>query len=61
MILHNIGGAWGSDRLTQQVFAIWLYMGDVDNGVNAHRAWKTEFDSVGPDQVHDGIGAEPSF
>ena len=34
---------------------------DVDDWMNAHRAGKTVFDSVGPDQLCDGIGAEPSF
>ena len=36
-------------------------MGDIDNRVNAHRAGKTEFNGIGPDQLCDGIGAEPSF
>ena len=35
--------------------------GNVDNGVNTHRVWKMEFDSVGPDQLHDGIRTKPSF
>ena len=60
-ILHNIGGAWGSHRLTWQVFAIWLYAGDVNDGVNAHRVGKTQFDGIGPDQLCDGIGAKPSL
>ena len=60
-ILHDVGGARGSHRLTREAFAIWLYAGDVDNGVNAHRAGKTVFDGVCPDQLHDGIGTEPPF
>ena len=40
---------------------IWLYPGDVDDRMNAHRAWKTEFNGVGPNQLHDRIGAKPSF
>ena len=43
------------------MFAIWLYAGDVDDGVNAHRAGKAEFNGVGPDQFHDSVGAKPTF
>ena len=48
-ILCNIGGTWGSHRLTWQVFMTWLYSGDVDDGVNAHRVGKVELDSISPD------------
>ena len=61
VILCDIGGSWGSHRLTQQAFMVWLYSGDVNDGVNVHRAGKTEFNSIGPDQLHDGIGAKPLF
>ena len=60
-ILRNVGGPGGSHRLTREAFAIWLYAGDINDRVNAHRAGKTEFDGVSPDQLRDGIGAEPSF
>ena len=40
---------------------IWLYTGDVNDRVNAHRVGKMEFNSVGPDQLHDGIGTKPLF
>ena len=40
MVLHNTGGTWGSYRLTQQAFAIWLYTGDVNDWVDAHRVGK---------------------
>ena len=40
---------------------IWLYSGDVYNGVDVHRAGKTEFDGISPDQLHDGIGTKPPF
>ena len=42
-ILCDMGGAWGSHRLTWQVFKIWLCSGDVNDGVDAHRAGKVEF------------------
>ena len=29
--------------------------------MDAHRAGKTEFNCIGPDQLCDGIGAKPSF
>ena len=60
-ILHDIGGTWGSHRLTRQAFAIWLDVGNVDDRMDVHRAWKTEFDGVCPDQLCDGIGTKPSF
>ena len=60
-ILRDGGGARGSHRLTRKAFAIWLYVRDVDDGVNAHRVGKTELNGIGPDQLRDGIGAEPSF
>ena len=40
---------------------IWLYAGDIDDGMNAHRAGKMEFNGVRPDQLCDGIGTKPSF
>ena len=36
-------------------------VGNVDNRVNAHGVGKAELNSVGPDQLRDGIGAKPSF
>ena len=60
-ILRDVGGARGSHRLTRKAFAIWFYAGDVDDGVNAHRAGKTEFDGICPDQLRDGIGAKPAL
>ena len=60
-ILCNIGRVWGCHRLTQQAFRIWFDTGDVDDRMDAHRVWKMEFDGIGPDQLHDGIGAKPSF
>ena len=60
-ILRDVGGARGSHRLARELFAIGFYAGYVYDRVNAHGAGKTEFDGVGPDQLHDGIGAEPSF
>ena len=60
-ILRDVGGTRGSHRLTRETFAIWLYTGDVDDGVNTHRAGKTEFHGIGPDQFRDGIGAKPSL
>ena len=56
-VLCNVGGARGSHRLPRKAFVIWLYTGDVDDRVYVHGAWKTEFNSIGPDQLHDGIGA----
>ena len=60
-ILCDVGGTGGSHRLTREAFAIWLYAGNVDDGMNAHRAGKTEFNGVSPNQLRDGIGAEPSL
>ena len=61
VILRDVGRAWSSHRLAQQAFVIWLYAGDINNGVNAHGAGKTEFNGIGPDQLHDGIGTKPPF
>ena len=61
VVLCDIGGAWGSHRLTWKAFAIWFYSGDVNDGVNAHRVGKTELNSIGPNQLHDGIGTKPPF
>ena len=60
-VLCNIGGARGSHRLTWEAFTIWLYERDIDDRMNVHRAGKMEFNGVGPNQLHDGIGAKPSF
>ena len=40
---------------------IGFYAGDVYDRMNAHGAREAEFDSVGPDQLRDGIGTEPSL
>ena len=60
-ILHHVGRTWGSHRLAQQAFAIWLDAGDVDDRMDVHRAGKMEFNSISPDQLCDGIGTKPSF
>ena len=60
-ILRDVGRAWSSHRLAQQAFVIWLYAGDINNGVNAHGAGKTEFNGIGPDQLCDEIGTFPSL
>ena len=60
-ILRDVGGARGSHGLTREVVVIWLYTGDVDNGMNVHRAGKAEFNSICPDQLRDGIGTKPAF
>ena len=60
-ILCDIGGAGCSHRLTRKMFMIRLHAGDVYDGVNAHGAGKMVFNGVGPDQLRDGIGTEPSF
>ena len=60
-IFCDIGGPRGRHRLAREMVAIGFYTGDVNDRVNAHRAGQAEFDSVGPDQLRDGIGAEPSF
>ena len=61
MILRDNGGTGGRHRLTWEAITIGLDMGDIHDQVNAHGAGKTEFNSVGPDQLRDGIGAEPSL
>ena len=60
-ILRDVGRTGSGHRLTREAIAIWLYTGDVDDRVYVHGAWKTEFNSIGPDQLHDGIGTEPPF
>ena len=61
MILRDMGGTRSRHRLTWKMIVIGFYAGNVYDWVNAHGVGKVEFDSVGPDQLHDGIGAEPSL
>ena len=61
VVLRDIGGTRGSHRLTWKTFTIWFYVGDVYDGVDVHRAGKAELNGVGPDQLRDGIRAEPSL
>ena len=60
-ILHNGGGSRGRHRLARETVAIRLDVGDVYNRVDAHGVGKVEFNGIGPDQLHDGIGTEPSL
>ena len=60
-VLHDNGRARGSHRLTQKTITIGFDTGNVYDQVNAHGAGKAEFDGIGPDQLRDGIGAEPSL
>ena len=59
MIFRDNGRAGCSHRLARETVAVWFNMGDINDRVNVHGTGKVEFDGIGPDQLHDGIGAEP--
>ena len=61
MILRDVGGSRGRHRLAGESIAVRFYVGDVNDRMDAHGAREAEFDSVGSDQLRDGIGTEPSL